>query len=150
MKKTTIYGLIFCVLSMSVLATPGSIWTTKNDCGTSQQDVNQFAIGETVFINGANIPEGTTAWDITGQNGGASCDPAQVVANSTITINESGAFCFEAYTIASDDCGEYKATVGNKHDNYRVGNQEVPEFGIIAGMIAIAGAIAGFIFLRKK
>ena len=37
----------------------GSIWTTRSDCGNEQQDVNSYAIGEKVFINGKNFCEDT-------------------------------------------------------------------------------------------
>jgi len=124
----------------------GAIWTTKGDCGTSQQDVNQYNIGETVYINGAGFNPEEYVWDITGQPGGASCDPQIAVANGTRVVNESGAFCFDAYTVQQGDCGVYKATVGNKHDNYNV----IPEFGLIAGLVTILGAVATFFYIRRK
>lgn len=108
------------ILSPVMAGGSGSIWTTKDDCGDVTQDVNHFAIGEHVFINGANFDEGPYDWDITGQSGGASCDPDIAVASGIFDVDASGAFCFDAYVVAPDDCGEYKASVDNKHDNYRV------------------------------
>ncbi|MBN1480656.1 hypothetical protein EH223_21115, partial [candidate division KSB1 bacterium] len=100
---------------------PGAIWTTKNDCGDETQDANHYAIGEDVYINGSNFDPNTEYdWQIEGQPGQASCDPGQVVASATITTDENGDFCFYAYTVQNDDCGEYKVNVGNKGDNYRV------------------------------
>ena len=125
----------------------GSIWTTRNDCGTEQQNVNQYDLGEDIYINGANFDEGDYDWDITGQPGGASCDSSIVVASGTETVNESGIFCFNAYTIANDDCGEYKATFGrNKHDNYHV----IPEFGLFVGALTMLGAVTLFFIIRRK
>ncbi len=99
---------------------PGAIWTTRNDCGEEQQDVNHFSVGENVYINGANFDEDVYNWDISGQPGGASGDPGQEVASGQFNVDSSGSFCFNAYTVQSDDWGEYKVTFGNKHDNYRV------------------------------
>ena len=103
---------------------PGATWTTTDSCG-DPQNVNEYAIGDVVYINGANFCEGTYNWDITGQGGSenaqASCDPNIVVASGTVTTNADGTFCFQAYTVADDDCGVYKSTVdNNKHDAYHV------------------------------
>jgi len=99
----------------------GAIWTTRNDCGTAQQNVNLFNVGETVYINGDNFDPNTAyPWNIIGQPGGASGDPGQIVASGILTTNSLGAFCINAYTIAADDWGTYNVTVGNKGDNYRV------------------------------
>ena len=126
-RKTTVIlvvGVLLClVLGVMVSAGyghSGSIWTTRNDCGDFSQDVNQYALGEKVYINGANFNPGTYNWSIKGQPGGASCDPCLVVASGQYTVDESGAFCFEAYTIAMDDCGEYKVKFDGKKDNYRI------------------------------
>ncbi|MFU8827607.1 MAG: hypothetical protein ACNA70_08980, partial [Brevefilum sp.] len=59
-------------------------------------------------------------WDITGLTGGASNHPNIAVAEGTWSVDESGAFCFLAYTIGQADGGTYKASFGNKFDNYRV------------------------------
>jgi len=119
--KTSIIFLIITLTFSSVLApAPGSIWTTKDDCGDVSQDVNHYAIGEDVWINGANFAEDTYDWKISGLPGGASCDPNIIVASGTVGVNSSGSFCFDAYTVAIGDCGEYKVAVDNKQDNYRV------------------------------
>ncbi len=98
----------------------GAIWTTRNDCGDIKQDVNHYDIGEHVYINGANFNPGNYFWKIKGQPGGASCDPNIIVAMDIFTVNETGSFCFDAYTVQPDDCGEYKVKFANKGDNYRV------------------------------
>ncbi len=99
----------------------GAIWTTNGDCGDASQDVNHFAIGEVVYINGSNFDPNTSySWQIKGQPGGASADPNIVVASGTVTTDSNGNFCFAAYTVAADDDGEYSVKVGNKGDNYRV------------------------------
>jgi hypothetical protein len=152
MKTFVILGILLAIASSIVSAeAPGAIWTTNGDCGDEQQDENQYAVGDVVYVNGNNFDEDTFAWDIRGQPGQASCDPGAIVADGDVVVGESGEFCFAAYTVLDGDCGEYKVTVGNKHDNYRVNDEhEIPEFGLIAGSVAIAGAIAGFVFLRRK
>ena len=37
----------------------GSIWTTRDDCGNEQQDVNHYCPGEVVYINGKNFNSNT-------------------------------------------------------------------------------------------
>ncbi len=99
----------------------GAIWTTRDNCGTIEQNVNLYNVGETVYINGAGFDANTSyPWSIVGQPGSASGDPGQTVAGGILTANASGAFCIAAYTIAADDWGTYNVTVGNKGDNYRV------------------------------
>ncbi|MCX6751131.1 MAG: hypothetical protein NTZ83_06760 [Candidatus Pacearchaeota archaeon] len=137
----------------------GSIWTTKGDCGTVQQDANEYAIGEKVFINGANFCPGTYNWTITGQPGGASCDPNKIVATATpilYTVDSSGAFCFEAYTVQADDvdCGGnvYNVDFNGKGDNYHVNENLplVPEFGTTVGILTALGALGVFFLVRRK
>ena len=117
-----VYANVIPVLarSLRINGNSGAIWTTRDDCGDSKQDVNHYDIGEHVWINGANFNPGDYYWRIRGQPGGASCDPWQIVADGTFTVDESGSFCFDAYTVQPDDCGEYKVKFGNKGDNYRV------------------------------
>ncbi len=138
-----------CVLASSAIATPGSIWTTNGVCGDTTQDVNEYGIGETVFVNGNNFPAGSAPWDITGQPGQASCDPGATVASGNVVIDSSGTFCFEAYTVAADDCGVYKVDVNGKNHNYHIEEQEIPEFGLIAGGFALIGALGAFFILRR-
>ncbi|MBU1974909.1 MAG: hypothetical protein KKG59_00740 [Nanoarchaeota archaeon] len=150
MKKLLICIFVLMFLTTSVLAdNPGAIWTTKGDCGEEQQDVNEYAIGEAVFINGNNFDEGTEDWGIEGQPGGASCDPNIVVANGEVIISQTGAFCFEAYTVAEDDCGVYKVKVGNKQDTYHI-EDNIPEFTSIGLVLGLLGSIAVLFGLRKK
>ncbi|MDD5087161.1 MAG: hypothetical protein PHV16_05415 [Candidatus Nanoarchaeia archaeon] len=125
---------------------PGSIWTTKNDCGDYGQDVNQYSIGEYVYVNGENFKPGDYDWAITGKPGQASCDPDTAVAIGSLTVDNSGAFCFNAYQIQQDDCKEYKVEFSNKNDNYMV----VPEFNTFIGILTLAGAAGIFFFVRKR
>ena len=69
-----------------------------------------------------------------------------VVAEGSFVVDESGAFCFDAYTVQNDDCGVYKAKFSNKQDNYHV----IPEFGIFAGAMTVLSAIAVFFIIRRK
>ena len=117
-----IAGLIFTFNGQPTVVRADAIWTTRDDCGDGSQDVNLFNRGDDVFINGSGFAPGEYTWDITGKPGGASCDPGLVVAEGTINVPDNGIFCFPAYTIAIDDCGEYQVKVGVKGDNYRVGD----------------------------
>jgi hypothetical protein len=146
-----IFGIIVLIGLISVIsADPGSIWTTRDDCGDSSQDVNQYARGEIVYLNGNNFNPGTYSWDITGQP--SSCDPSTIVASGTVNVNSTGKFCFPAYQISLDDCKGYKVDVGGKTDNYSVDENlpVVPEFGIIISGITIIGAIGMFLFVRRR
>lgn len=98
----------------------GAIWTTDGSCGVESQDVNHFAHGHHVYINGSNFDPGVYDWTIMGNKGQSSADPGIFVASGTFTVGASGAFCFDAYTIANDDGGEYTVDFGQKNDNYRV------------------------------
>ncbi len=108
----------------------GAIWTTSVTCQTpAAQDQNQYATGDHVHIRGEGFdPNSTHAWTITGQPGGASSDPGQVVKSGTVTADATGYFCVDAYTIEVGDDGEYTVDVvgASKNDNYRV-NGTVPE-----------------------
>ncbi len=161
MKKTIMLSVLVSILFIASIAmasaevtiekdnggNSGSIWTTTNQCGAEQQDVNQYSPGEHVYINGANFDEGEYDWDITGQPGQASCDPNTKVASGSIAVDSSRAFCFEAYTVANNDCGVYKVTFGrNKHDNYHV----IPEFGLFVGALTLVSAIGVFFLVRRK
>jgi len=127
-------------------AHPGSIWTTRSDCGVYEQNVNEYNIGEYVYINGANFMPGEYDWAITGQPGSASCDPNMAVAIGSLTVDETGAFCFNAYQIQEGDCKEYQVNFNSKHDNYTV----IPEFTPIIGVLTLLGAVGVFFFIRKK
>ena len=100
--------------------TDAAIWSTRDDCGSSMQDANHFSPGETIYINGNGFAVGNYSWTIIGLPGGASCDPNDVVASNITAVNSFGGFCFAAYTVLNDDCGEYQIKFGVKGDNYRV------------------------------
>lgn len=97
----------------------GSIWTT--DDSDTYQDKNQYAQDEDVYVRGENLdPDTEYTIVVTGQPGGASADPNTDVASVNVTTDSSGNFISFAYTVANDDDGEYKVSVDNKQDNYRV------------------------------
>jgi len=99
----------------------GTIWTTRDDCGTEQQNVNHYIAGDEVWINGKGFSKYKWyEWSIKGQPGGASCDPGQTVASGWKKTDKNGRFCFNVYTVKSDDCGEYKVKFSNKNDNFHV------------------------------
>lgn len=156
--KRQIFPIMFVIslimlagfVSAGVQGNPGAVWTTTSSCG-SPQNVNHYAIGEKVYLHGDNFNAGTYAWDITGQPGQASCDPNIVVSSGNVVVNDSGEFCFEAYTIQAGDCGVYKVSVGDKHDTYQVEEIPlVPEFGLFAGILTVLSAIGIFFFVRKN
>lgn len=115
-------SLVGTILPLQVGATPsggaGSIWTTNVSCG-NPQDANHYKVGDHIFINYSGFAAGSTAWEIKGKPGGASGDPNSVVASGTENV-VTGSGCFDAYTVAGDDWGEYQVKMGNKGDNYRV------------------------------
>ncbi|MCH7850989.1 MAG: hypothetical protein IH845_05085 [Nanoarchaeota archaeon] len=156
------YGLIaLVVMSFSLVSANsgsssphGSIWTTTSLCGEESQDVNHYNLNESVYINGENFEEGSYDWTVSGLGGSkksrASCDPFDTVATGTYSVNSSGDFCFEAYTVALDDCGEYRVKFDNKKDNFRVNTEVVPEFGTIIGMLTILSAAGIFFVVRRE
>ena len=161
MKKTFsfVLGIILLVVLASVVsAQTGAIWTTTANCGEDPKNENPYAIGQVVYINGKNFNTGNYNWNITGQPGHASCDPNNVVASGNVNVvvnstNPNGAFCFPAYTVASNDCGVYKATVDtNKQDSYHVDLSlpTVPEFGAIVAGLTILSALGVFFIVRKR
>ncbi|MBX4188100.1 MAG: hypothetical protein KW793_03120 [Candidatus Doudnabacteria bacterium] len=117
--------IVFTPFIVNAAGNNGAIWSNFGPCG-SPQDVNQYSIGEHVFLNGNNFDSNESlAWEIKGKPGGASADPNIVVASGTINADVSGAFCFDAYTVAADDDGEYQVKIGTKGDNYQVDGQVV-------------------------
>ncbi|MFA6512026.1 MAG: NEW3 domain-containing protein [Patescibacteria group bacterium] len=110
---------------------PGSIKTTNVDCGSVQTNVNHYDVGDHVYIHGngddkgRTFDPGTYDWDITGKPGKASQHPNTVVAHGSFTVDATGIFCFDAYTILPGDGGTYGVTFNDKHDNYRVHNPAV-------------------------
>lgn len=135
------------LLAGFVSAKPGAIWTTTESCGEDPQNENHYFAGQTVYINGANFKKGTYEWNIAGQP----FKEKDIIISGKVIVDSTEKFCFPAYTIQYSDSGEYKATVGNKHDNYRVISPPmVPEFGLVAGIITIFGALGTFLIIRKK
>ena len=132
LKNPALIGILSLVISLmtlsnSVLAgndgnngNSGAIWTTLANCGSLQQDANHFSIGNNVFINYSGFDAGTYSWFIEGKPGGASADPDIKVAQGNRLVDATGAGCFNAYTVANDDDGEYQVKFDNKGDNYRV------------------------------
>jgi len=104
----------------------GVIWTTRNDCGDSQQNVNQYCTGEEVYINGENFePNSTLYWDITVVS--SDIYPSGFIINeSEITSYSDGSICFYAYNVTKNDSGVYKANVENKTDNFNVNGAGCP------------------------
>ena len=101
----------------SATITSGSIWTTMGDCGNVSQDVNHFAIGDSVYINGSNFLATTTyGWNITK----TPTDSNSPVAIDDHYTDENGDFCFLAHIIQEGESGEYKVNFGGKNDNYNV------------------------------
>jgi uncharacterized repeat protein (TIGR01451 family) len=111
-------GVLISPTQVFATANPGAIWTTRNDCGSSAQDVNEFNAGEHDYINGSGFAPGTYDWFIEGQPGSA--DPNIKVALGTKTVDSSGKFCFDAYLVLSGDDGVYKTDFNGKNDNYHV------------------------------
>jgi hypothetical protein len=100
-------------------ANTGAIWTTNNTCG-APQNINQYEVGNTIYINGSKFtPAAVLAWDITRVSGGSE---KPTLASGSITVSSGGTFCIAAYQIQASDAGfTYQATVGNvKSDNFRV------------------------------
>jgi hypothetical protein len=124
-------GLIFLIAGviLSTMITPaqaqseGSIWTTAETCSSpAPQDQNQYNVGDTVHVRGKKFTPNTNyAWTITGNPGGASSRPDEIVAQGTTTADADGYFCINAYTIPVTDWGEFTVDVPPaKNDNYRV------------------------------
>ncbi len=104
----------------------GSIWTTDNS--DTSQDKNQYDQGDQVYIRGENLnPNTEYGYEITGLPGGASSDPNQIVASGNVQTDANGNFLIFAYVIQNDDSGEYKVSVGNKQDNYRINKTTVED-----------------------
>ncbi len=96
-------------------AAAGHIWTNVGPCG-SPVDANHYAIGDHIYIHGADFAEGDYDWNI-GKPGNSGAD----VASDNFHVNSTGEFCFDAYTVQPTDSGEYQVKFGNaKGDNYGV------------------------------
>jgi hypothetical protein len=111
--------MLYTAMPSQSFAASGAIWTTGSDCGVEVQDQNHYAVGDHVFINGANFDAGDYDWVVKGPGANGEID-----ASGTITVDETGAFCFDAYTVTADDSGVYQVNVGNKNDNFSVKGTE--------------------------
>jgi hypothetical protein len=122
-------GVVCFAIAMVLGATPasvsfaqsgsGAIWTTLDTCGDPEQNVNQYQIGDMVYINAANFDQNEfLAWDITRVSG----NPKETIATGSVTADGNGAFCIAAYTIEPTTLtGTYQVTVGDvKSDNFRI------------------------------
>jgi len=149
MKKIALFALMSLFLVGLAVApaggNPGSIWTTTNSCG-DPQNVNHYMIGDTVYINGAGFGASTEyPWLVEGISG---CDAKATVMSGNHITNSDGTFCFAAYIVQNDDCGEYRADFNGKKDQYRI-DGTIPEFGVLAGAVALVGALGIFLYRRK-
>lgn len=132
---TTIFNvsLIGVALPQMALADAASIWTTQETClNPADQDANEYANGDTVYVRGKNFEPNTTYYGtVSGQPGNASNDPGQTVETFQATTDGDGYFCVDAYVVGSDgdlDDGVYTVDVwdnpdyegGSKNDNYHV------------------------------
>jgi len=114
------------------IAQAGSIWTTNgSSCqDPAAQDTNHYDAGDHVYIRGNGFtPNAAGTFTITGQPGGASNDPQQVVASDGFTTDATGYFCVDAYVVGSEgaddgyvDDGTYSVDVevgkDKGNDNY--------------------------------
>ena len=118
-KVASVIALSMFVLIMSPLmvvaqGNPGALWTNTGPCD-NPQDVNSYNTGDHVYLHGDNFDAGNYSWDITKTGNGNN-----PVMSGTTIVDNSGAFCFDAYTIPATDDGEYQVKFGNKGDNYQV------------------------------
>lgn len=131
--------------SASMIFTDAAIYTRLNGCGGSR-DENQYGAGEEVWIEGDGLDSlRLYNWKIYGLGG--SCDSGVIVASGQKWTNLWGDFCFNAYIIQENDCGEYRVHVeklsgsGGKNDNYHVGCIDRDDDGYDSG--PYAGCISG-------
>ena len=100
-------------------AATGEVNTVSGSCG-DPVNVNQYATGEPVLLDGKNFEPGEYAWNIAPVSGGPSAIP---IASGFVTADENGNFCFIAIeSLAEDtvDGSPYKANVDGKSDNFSV------------------------------
>ncbi len=126
-------ALMIAALVTNVLPPPaahadnGAIWTTAGTCG-SPQDENQYVTGDHILIHGSGFDAGTYAWSITHTGGGNT--PVQ---SGNYTVDATGTFCFDAYTVQPSDSGEYQVKFGVKGDNYQVAQLPAASASVVAG-----------------
>ncbi len=117
----------------AALAAPASVWTTQATCANpADQDANEYANGDHVYVRGKNFDANTNYFgQIHGQPGSASADPGELVKEFSTVTDGAGYFCVDAYVVGSDgdlDDGVYTVDIwdnadhqgGSKNDNYHV------------------------------
>ncbi len=105
-------------LQSAALADCTNLWITTGGCGPASAGSLVFHPGDVLYFNGVDFTQGPNEWTIYGRPG--SCDEYTTIVRSSVNVDASGTFCFEAYTIASDDCGEYAVQIGECYTVYTV------------------------------
>jgi hypothetical protein len=157
MKSKQLIGILAMVLlvfsaAAVYAACTGSVWTTDELGGV--QDKNLYATGETVYLNAAGFDaDAECTYEVIHVS--APGNPKPVVASGDVVMDGSGAI--DAYLIwdtTGAAGGEYKVEVTcgtcKKSDNFRVEENQVPEFGLIAAGLALGGAGIGFATIRRR
>lgn len=127
----------------------GAIWTT--DATGEEQNKNQYLIGENVYLNADNFNSNTRcALEIKKL-------PHDVVKTSNLNTNSEGqidaALIYAsgpADTRSEFQVGLTCGTCNEKHDNFRVGVNVIPEFSTLTALVALTGALGFFIYQRKR
>ena len=156
MKKQIIGILAMVLLVFSAAAVyaacTGSVWTTDELGGT--QDKNLYATGESVYLNGANFgANAECTYEVIHVSSPG--NPKPVVASDPVTMDGNGAVdAMFIWDTTGASGGEYKVEVTcgdcKKSDNFRVEENQVPEFGLIAAGLALGGAGIGYVTLRRR
>lgn len=93
----------------------GSIYTSNQGC--SIQDLNHYQVGEVVYIHFANFSPGWY-WLTMQQTDG---NPKPIVEGPRMVYLSSSNGCITGHTVGGSEAGhEFKATLGDKTDNYGV------------------------------
>lgn len=147
MKKIISIFVFLLLMIVSVASVSGaSITLHKTDkCNSAQ---TSFSSTDSVYVSGSDFVKNSLYnWSIEGNSG--SCDVSVVVnSGSANSVGNGNIGCFEAYTVPADDCGNYTVTLGSVSTTYNNPNA-VPEFGLIAVVVLIAG-VAGILIFRNK
>lgn len=110
--------ILFATLGLhsAALAECTNLWFTKGGCGSA--GVTHFQAGDVIYLNGTDFPPGPTEYTIYGQPG--SCDEYVTIVRQVYTVDATGTFCFAAYSVADDDCGEYSVQMGECYNLFTV------------------------------
>lgn len=130
-----------CLLTFTSGAYALNIWTTDSAC--APQQLNEFSVGENVYIRVENLTPNTNYdWTIVGNPG--SCDAGVTVDSGTFDTDGAGFACFNSgYMVAADDCGVYKVFAGPYTKTYKaVGGTTLPAITITKTVGTQAGACA--------